>query len=97
TDGDIPRNSGCYRPIRILTRSGSVVNVRPPGPEVGGNSEIHGRIVDVAFAALSSAIPDRVPAASGGTACNFLFGGVHPETGEYYTNYHLEGCGWGGR
>jgi N-methylhydantoinase B len=96
TDPDIPRNSGCYRPIRILARPGSVVNVQPPGPEVGGNSEIHCRVVDVIFAALAQAIPERVAAAAGGTACNFLFGGVHPETGEYYTNYHLEGCGWGG-
>jgi N-methylhydantoinase B/oxoprolinase/acetone carboxylase alpha subunit len=32
----------------------------------------------------------------GATACNFLFGGIHPEYGEYYTNYHIEGSGWGG-
>lgn len=69
------------------------MNVQPPAPEVGGNSEIHGRIVDVIFAALSSAISERVVAASGGTACNFLFGGTHPDTDEYFTNYHLEGCG----
>jgi N-methylhydantoinase B/oxoprolinase/acetone carboxylase alpha subunit len=97
TSPDIPRNAGCYRPIRILTRPGSVVNVLPPGPEVGGNSEISPRIVDLLFAALAPALPDRVPASSGGTGCNFLFGGVHPETGEYYANYHMEGCGWGGR
>jgi N-methylhydantoinase B/oxoprolinase/acetone carboxylase alpha subunit len=95
TDPDIPRNSGCYRPISILARPGSVMNVQPPAPEVGGNSEIHGRVVDALFAALAEALPHRVPAASGATACNFLFGGVHPESGEYYTNYHLEGCGWG--
>ena len=22
---------------------------------------------------------------------------MHPETGQYYVNYHLEGGGWGGR
>ncbi|MCY4087526.1 MAG: hydantoinase B/oxoprolinase family protein [Actinomycetia bacterium] len=49
--------------------------------------------MDVIFAALSSAIRERVAAASGGTACNFLFGGTHPDTDEYFTNYHLEGCG----
>jgi N-methylhydantoinase B/oxoprolinase/acetone carboxylase alpha subunit len=96
TSPDIPRNAGCYRPLRILARPGSVMNVAHPGPEVGGNSEIHGRIVDLLFAALAPAIPERVAAAAGGTACNFLFGGVHPESGEYYANYHLEGCGWGG-
>ena len=60
TEPDIPRNSGCYRPIRILARPGSVVNVLPPGPEVGGNSEISPRIVDLLFAALAPAVPDRV-------------------------------------
>jgi N-methylhydantoinase B/oxoprolinase/acetone carboxylase alpha subunit len=97
TDPDIPRNAGCYRPLRILTRPGTVMNVSPPAPEVGGNSEIASRVVDVIFAALAQAIPDRVPASSGSTSCNFLFGGVHPETGEYYANYHLEGSGWGAR
>jgi N-methylhydantoinase B/oxoprolinase/acetone carboxylase alpha subunit len=47
------------------------------------------------IAALAPALPDRVAAAEGGTACNFLFGGLHPKTGEYYANYHLEGGGWG--
>ena len=97
TDPTIPRNAGCYRPIKILTRCGSVVNVKAPGPEVGGNSEIHPRIVDVIFGALAQAIPERVAACSGGTACNFLFGGVDPVRNEYYTNYHLEACGWGGK
>jgi 5-oxoprolinase (ATP-hydrolysing)/N-methylhydantoinase B len=48
-------------------------------------------------AALAPALPDRVAAAEGGTACNFLFGGVHPKTGDYYANYHLEGGGWGAK
>ena len=46
--------------------------------------------------ALAQAVPGRVSAAEGATSFNFLFGGVHPETGIYYTNYHIEGSGWGG-
>jgi N-methylhydantoinase B len=95
TDRTIPRNSGCYRPIRIIVPSGSVLNVAHPGPSVGGNSEIHERIVDVLFGALSTAVPERVAASAGGSSCNFLFGGKHPETGQYYANYHIEGSGWG--
>ena len=34
---------------------------------------------------------------AGASACNFLFGGIHPKTGDYYANYHLEGCGWGAK
>ncbi len=95
TDREIPRNSGCYRPIRLITRPGTVVNVRHPGPSVGGNTETHPHLQNMVVAALSRAVPERSAAAEGGSASNFLFGGVHPETGEYYTNYHFEGCGWG--
>lgn len=95
TNKDIPRNSGCYRPIRVVTKPGTVVNVRHPGPSVGGNTETHPHIQNVVIAALSQAIPERTAAAEGASACNFLFGGFHPETGEYYTNYHIDGSGWG--
>jgi N-methylhydantoinase B len=97
TDKNIPHNAGCYRPIKIIAPPGSVVNVQHPGPSVAGNTETHPRLVDVVIGALAQAIPDRVAAAEGGTSCNFLFGGRHPETGQFYANYQFEGCGWGGR
>ncbi|MFQ5425498.1 MAG: hydantoinase B/oxoprolinase family protein [Gaiellales bacterium] len=97
TDMHIPKNSGAYRPIRIIAPPGSVANVVYPGPSVGGNTETHPKLADMVVGALAPALPDRVAAAEGGTACNFLFGGYHPKTGEYYANYHLEGCGWGAK
>jgi N-methylhydantoinase B len=93
---DIPLNSGCYRPIRLVTEPGTLTNVRHPGASVGGNTETHPRLQNIILRALAQAIPERVAAAEGGTACNFLFAGTHPETGEYFTNYHIEGSGWGG-
>lgn len=95
TDAGIPKNSGAYRPIRIIAPPGSAVNVQYPGPSVGGNTETHPKLADMVVAALAPALPNRAAAAEGGTACNFLFGGIHPKTGDYYANYHLEGCGWG--
>lgn len=97
TDQNIPKNSGAYRPIRIIAPPGSAVNVVYPGPSVGGNTETHPKLADMVVAALGPALPDRVAAAEGGTACNFLFGGFHPKTGDYYANYHLEGGGWGAK
>ena len=38
TDMGIPKNSGAYRPIRIIAPPGSAVNVVYPGPSVGGNT-----------------------------------------------------------
>ncbi len=96
TDASIPRNAGCYRPIKLIAPPGTVVNVSYPGPEVGGNSEIHGRIVDLLLACLSQVAPQRVAAATGGGSLNFLFGGMHPETGRFYAGYFTDGVGQGG-
>jgi N-methylhydantoinase B/oxoprolinase/acetone carboxylase alpha subunit len=92
----IPRNSGCYRPIKFIAPAGSVVNVVHPGPCVGGNTDLQPKLIDLLFKAFSQAVPERAAAASGGSSSNFLFGGVHPETGLYYTNYHFDGHGTGG-
>ncbi len=92
----IPRNSGCYRPITFIAPAGSVVNVVHPGPCVGGNTDLQPKLIDLLLRAFSKAVPERSAASSGGSSSNFLFGGVHPETGVYYTNYHFDGHGTGG-
>jgi N-methylhydantoinase B/oxoprolinase/acetone carboxylase alpha subunit len=92
----IPRNSGCYRPIKFIAPAGSVVNVVHPGPCVGGNTDLQPKLIDLLIKAFSQAVPERAAAASGGSSSNFLFGGIHPETGLYYTNYHFDGHGTGG-
>jgi N-methylhydantoinase B len=91
----IPRNSGCYRPMRIVAEPGSVVNVTHPGPSVGGNTDLQPKLIDLLLAALAEAVPERVAAASGGSSSNLLFGGRHPDTGDYYSNYHFDGAGTG--
>jgi N-methylhydantoinase B/oxoprolinase/acetone carboxylase alpha subunit len=96
TDPEVPRNAGCYRPIRVIAPPGSLVNVRHPGAEIGGNSETHCRIIGIVMGALAQAVPERAAAADGASGCNFLFGGVDPRTGGYYANYHFENVGWGG-
>jgi N-methylhydantoinase B/oxoprolinase/acetone carboxylase alpha subunit len=95
TDSGVPRNAGCYRPIRIIAPPGTLVNVTHPGAEVGGNSETHSRIIDIVLGALAGALPDRAVAADGATGCNFIFGGFDAQTGEPYANYHFENVGWG--
>ena len=64
---DIPSNSGCLAPIRIIAPEGTVVNARSPAAVAGGNVETSQRITDVLLGALAQAIPERVPAASQGT------------------------------
>lgn len=97
TDPSIPRNSGCFRPIRIVAPPGTIVNVDFPAPEVGGNTETHPRIVGAIMGAMAKAVPNRIMAAEGATHCNFVFGGVDADTGEFFACYDLEAVGWGGR
>jgi N-methylhydantoinase B/oxoprolinase/acetone carboxylase alpha subunit len=97
TDPSIPRNSGCFRPIRVLAPPGTILNVDYPAPEVGGNTETHPRIVGTILGAMANAVPNRTMAAEGGTHSNFVFGGVEAETGDYFICYDIAGVGWGGR
>ena len=74
TDPTIPANGGCYRPIHIVTRPGSIVSALPPAAVAAGNVETSQRIADVVLGALAGAAPGRVPAASQGTMNNVLIG-----------------------
>lgn len=94
---DVPLNSGCFKPIKVIAPPGTVANPVFPAPCVAGNTEGQPRIISAVQGALAQAIPDRISAAEGGTACNILIGGTHPDTGDYYTHYQLDGGGWGGR
>jgi N-methylhydantoinase B/oxoprolinase/acetone carboxylase alpha subunit len=96
-DSNIPKNSGAYRSISVIAPPGSVVNVVYPGASVGGNTETHPKLFDMVMGALAPVLRDKVSAAQGASGCNFLFGGTHPKTHEFYANYHLEGCGWGAK
>ncbi len=78
----LPANEGLMRPIRVLTRPGSIVDALPPAAVSAGNVETSQRLVDAVFGALAQAT-DRVPAPSCGSMNNVLFGGegwVHYET-----------------
>ena len=94
---DLPRNAGAYRCVETIAPPGTVVNVAFPGSSVGGNTETQPKLVGMILGALNSAVPDRIMAAEGVTSCNFLFGGIHPETNSYYAHYHFEASGWGAR
>jgi len=95
---EFPLNAGSFRPIKVIAPPGTLVNVTHPAPCVAGQTEIQPRIIDlIQGRCLAQAVPERIAAAGGGTCSNFLFGGVHPDTGRYYAHYHFDGMGWGGR
>lgn len=94
-DAEIPVNDGRYRPIRVSTPSGTVVNADFPAATVGGNSEVHPTIVCLIWKALADAIPDGVGACGGGTWMLASFGGTYDD-GEMYSGLFIEMQGWGG-
>ncbi len=97
TDPSIPKNSGCFRPIRIVAPPGKVTNVNYPGPLVAGNTETHPRLANITIGAMSSCVPERAMASESCTGTNFVFGGEHPDHDEYFACYDLMSGGWGGR
>jgi N-methylhydantoinase B len=92
---EVPTNAGCFRPLSVVTRPGSVVDARFPAAVAGGNVETSQRIVDTILGALAPAIPGIIPAASQGTMNNLTIGGIHPETGEPFAYYETIGGGTG--
>ena len=95
-DPDVPVNSGFYQWVRMIAPEGTVTNCRPPAPVVGG-WETQTRLVDVILKALSSAIPDKVPAGTKAMMCQVGFGGTDPRRGELYAFYEAIAGGFGGR
>ena len=95
-DPDIPVNEGFYQPIEVVAPKGSALNARHPGAIVGG-WEVSMRLCEVLFKALSTAVPDRVPAGTKGMICHVGFGGEDPRTGDYYTFLETLAGGYGGR
>jgi N-methylhydantoinase B len=95
-DPDLPVNDGFYRLISVDAPAGSVANCTWPSPVVGG-WETQTRLVDVIFRALLPALPERLPAGTKAMMCHAGFGGVDPQSGEYYCFLETFGGGYGGR
>lgn len=94
--GDIPTNSGIFRPITLRLPEDSIVNASHPSAVAGGNVETSQRITDALFLAFSKALPGKIPAASQGTMNNVAIGGRDARTGVEFTYYETIGGGTGG-
>ncbi|TAK47280.1 MAG: hydantoinase B/oxoprolinase family protein [Xanthobacteraceae bacterium] len=95
-DPEAPPNSGCYRPIRVVTTPGTIVNPRPPGA-VAARTNTSQKIVEAMLRAFSQVIPERVTAGSHGQISTCGFGGTDPRTGKPFIYTDIQGGGSGGR
>ena len=93
---DIQPSGGCYRPLEIVTRPGSLLEPDPAAPVVGGNHETSQRIADAVFRALEPAVGDKLTAGGPTTSGLLLFGGRRAD-GAWATLYETHGGGEGAR
>jgi N-methylhydantoinase B len=92
---DIPANHGAFAPISVLAPKGTIVNPTFPHPVGGGNVETSQRNADLVYGAFSKAVPEKVPAASGGSMNNVMIGGI--QNGKSWAFYETIAVGLGGR
>jgi len=88
-------NAGTFRPLKVLTRPGTVFDPIHPAAQ-GIYYEITIRVHDLIWRCLAPHMPDRLPAGGFSSVCGTLFGGVHPDTGRDYAVIEPELGGWGG-
>jgi N-methylhydantoinase B len=71
-DEPIPATAGCYRPVRVIARPGSIVHASHPAPVANRVTVTH-RLATTLLGALHQAVPDRIPAAYYGVSyvCTF--------------------------
>lgn len=94
TDPYSPANEGSFRPIRLLTREGSVFQAKEPAP-IGFYYEIELRVYDIMWRCLAPHMPDRLAAGHFASVCGTFIGGIHPDTGRQYTIVEPQIGGWG--
>ena len=75
--GEIPRNGGAFRTIKVNAPYGSLVNPRPPAPVTLCTLTPAGEIISAIFKALAAVVPLQVPAGYG-RFCGPSFFGVDP-------------------
>ncbi len=78
--GEAP-HEGHFRPIEVVTRPGTMFHPLPPSPcfLYGWPAD---QAIEVIYKAIAEAIPEAVPAQSGGCICSVVWWGTREKTGE---------------
>jgi N-methylhydantoinase B len=88
-------NAGHFKPLKVLTRPGSVFDASPPAA-FATYYEVEIRLYDVIWRCLAPHLGDRLPAGSFASICGTFIGGPHPDTGRHFTIVEPQVGGWGG-
>lgn len=93
TTPDWPVTAGNFRPLRIITKEGSVMHAVPPMPTFTLWTGLLGG--EVMLKALAEGMPDKVPACSGGDVCSVMALGMNPRTGAPWLEATNDAVGFG--
>jgi N-methylhydantoinase B len=87
-------NAGHYRPLRVLTRPGSLFD---PGETAAYAVyyEVRVRLYDLILRCLAPHLGGRLPSGGFASICGTFIGGRHPDTGRHFTIVEPEVGGWG--
>ena len=88
-------NGGSFRPLRLLTRPGSVFDAREPAA-FAIYYEVEVRLYDLIWRCLAPALGGLLPAGHFASICGTFIGGLHPDTGRHFTIVEPQVGGWGG-
>ena len=87
-------NAGHFRPLKLLTRPGSVFD---PSPHAAFATyyEVEVRLYDLIWRCLAPHLGGRLPAGNFASICGTFIGGPHPDTGRHFTIVEPQVGGWG--
>ena len=94
TAADSVCNAGSFRPLRLLTRPGSIFDPLEPAAQ-GYYFEVRARLSDMLWRGLAQAAPDRFPAGHFASICGTVIAGRHPATGRRFAMVEPQMGGWG--
>lgn len=90
----VPMNHGCFMPLRIVTREGSLVHAVPPAAISSMAATVYDKVIGACIMALSQALPELAV----GTPYNLINLTLGGEVdGEEYVGYLYSEGGFGGR
>ncbi|MBB6216089.1 N-methylhydantoinase B [Anaerosolibacter carboniphilus] len=92
---EIPRNSGAFRPVKVIAPTGTVVNPAEPAPVTLSTLHCASEIISAILKACGKIVPERIPAGFG-RYCGPSFYGVDPRNEKFYVGFAFCCLGSGG-
>lgn len=94
TDPYSVANGGSFRPLKLLTRKGSVFDAKHPAA-FAVYYEVEVRLYDLLWRCLAPHLGGLLPAGNFSSICGTFIGGPHPDTGRHFTIVEPQVGGWG--